>query len=176
MSVHQESLEMPKPIERAEEAPELEYRAVSHDSLSMFLAAIGGAILGMLLTLLILALINGGTLSFSGGERLSVFETKLQAVDRNVDAVSHNVDAVSQQAAQLNDQLSSVETALRSEIATQGANVSTMGQAITELDKTRAQFNTFIGALSEAMTSINKSNAPAESAAPAQPAAACVEC
>lgn len=171
MSVHQESLEMSKPMERVEEAPELEYRAVSHDSLSMFLAAIGGAILGMLLTLLILALINGGTLSFSGGERLTVFETKLQAVDRNVDAVSHNVDAVSQQAATLQNQLGSVETALRSEIATQGANVATMGKAITELDKTRAQFNTFIGALSEAMASMNKIGAPAESAAPAQPAA-----
>ena len=73
MSVHQESLEMSKPEERTETAPELEYRAVSHDSLSMFLAAIGGAILGMLLTLLILALINGGTLSFTGGERLAVF-------------------------------------------------------------------------------------------------------
>jgi hypothetical protein len=48
MSVHQESLEINK---AAEEAPELEYRAVSHDSLSMFLAAIGGAVLGMLLTL-----------------------------------------------------------------------------------------------------------------------------
>lgn len=170
MSVHQESLDMPKPIERAEDAPELEYKAVSHDSLSMFLAAIGGAILGMLLTLLILALINGGTLSFSGGERLTVFESKLQAVDSNVNAVSHNVDAVSQQALALQNQLGAVETALRSEISTQGANVANLSSAIGELDKTREQFNTFIGALGEAMAEMN---APA--AAPAQAAAPAVE-
>ena len=42
MSVQNESLEM-KPAERKPEAPELEYRAASHDSLSMFFAAIGGA-------------------------------------------------------------------------------------------------------------------------------------
>lgn len=169
MSVHQESLEMPKPIERAEDAPELEYKAVSHDSLSMFLAAIGGAILGMLLTLLILALINGGTLSFSGGERLTVFESKLQAVDSNVNAVSHNVDAVSQQALALQNQLGSVETALRSELSTQGANVANLSSAIGELDKTREQFNTFIGVLGEAMSAMNATSAaaPAQAAAPA---------
>jgi hypothetical protein len=171
MSVHQESLDMPKPIERAEDAPELEYKAVSHDSLSMFLAAIGGAILGMLLTLLILALINGGTLSFSGGERLTVFESKLQAVDSNVNAVSHNVDAVSQQALALQNQLGAVETALRSELSTQGANVANLSSAIGELDKTRQQFNTFIGALSDAMAAMNSETA----AAPAQAAAPAVE-
>jgi len=57
MSVQNESLEM-KPAERKPEAPELEYRAASHDSLSMFFAAIGGAVLGMLATLLVLALIT----------------------------------------------------------------------------------------------------------------------
>ena len=60
MSVKHESLEM-KPAERKPEAPELEYKAASQDSLSMFFAAIGGAVLGMLATLLVLALVNGGT-------------------------------------------------------------------------------------------------------------------
>ena len=64
MSVHSESLEMTTPDaanQEAESAPELEYKSVRNDSLSMFGAAIGGAILGMLLTLLVLAMINGGT-------------------------------------------------------------------------------------------------------------------
>ena len=77
MSVHQESLDMAKPMERAQDPPELEYNTYRHDSLSMFGAAIGGAVLGMLLTLLILAIINGGTLSFSGGERLAVMEASM---------------------------------------------------------------------------------------------------
>ena len=64
MSVQHESLDM-KPTERKQEAPELEYKAASQDSLSMFFAAVGGAVLGMLATLLILALINGGKLDFS---------------------------------------------------------------------------------------------------------------
>lgn len=165
MSVHQESLEISKPAERMEEAPELEYRAVSHDSLSMFLAAIGGAILGMLLTLLILALINGGTLSFSGGERLTVFEATLDRVNANVGAVSANVDLVSQQAQAVSDQLGSVELALRSELANQDANIATLGEAVSQLDRTRQQFDLFIGALGQVMTDMQNVGAPAAPAA-----------
>jgi hypothetical protein len=177
MSVHQESLEINK---TAEEAPELEYRAVSHDSLSMFLAAIGGAVLGMLLTLLILALINGGTLSFSGGERLAVFEATLERVNENVGAVSANVDTVSQHAQGLTDQLATIESALRAEMAAQGAEVEGINQAVTQLDQTRQQFDLFIGALAEAMVSMQElrdtaaGSAPAAETAP-QPAAAVAE-
>jgi hypothetical protein len=170
MSVHQESLDMNKPVERIEQAPELEYRAVSHDSLSMFLAAIGGAVLGMLLTLLILALINGGTLSFTGGERLAVFEEKLNAVDNNVNAVSHNVDTVSQQAQAVVSQLNTVESALRAEMAAQGANLGNLDQAVTQLDRTRQQFDLFMGALSQAMSSMQQIDA-STSEAPARAAA-----
>jgi uncharacterized coiled-coil protein SlyX len=135
-----------------EEAPELEYRAVSHDSLSMFLAAIGGAILGMLLTLLILALINGGTLSFSGGERLAVFEATLDRVNENVGSVSANVDQVSQQAQAVVDQLGVVEQALRAEIANQGSDIENLNTAVSQLDVTRQQFDLFMGALGQAMS------------------------
>jgi hypothetical protein len=173
MSVHQESLELTKPVERGEQAPELEYRAVSHDSLSMFLAAIGGAILGMLLTLLILALINGGTLSFSGGEQLAVFEEKLAAVDSNVNNVSHNVDTVGQQAEMLATQLGTVESALRAEMAAQGSNLASLDQAITQLDLTRQQFDLFVGALGQAMSAMqNVRTADEAAAAEAVPAAA----
>ena len=53
MSVQNESMEI-KSADRKPEAPELEYKAASQDSLSMFFAAIGGAVLGMLATLLVL--------------------------------------------------------------------------------------------------------------------------
>lgn len=151
MSVHQESLDISKPVERREEAPELAYRAVSHDSLSMFLAAIGGAVLGMLLTLLILALINGGTLSFSGGERLTVFEATLERVNDNVGAVSTNVDLVSQQAKAVSDQLTAVESALRTELSNQDADIDNLSTLVTQLDVTRQQFDLFMGALGQAM-------------------------
>ena len=93
MSVQNESLEM-KNNERKPAAPELEYKAASQDSLSMFFAAIGGAVLGMLATLLVLAVINGGTLNFTHPERLAVMEANLARVNENVGAVSQNVDAV----------------------------------------------------------------------------------
>ena len=89
MSVHQESLEMSRPVERVQEPPSLEYNAVRNDSLTMFGAAIGGAVLGMLLTLLVLAVINGGTLSFSGGARLDLLEASVARIDENVGAVSY---------------------------------------------------------------------------------------
>ena len=96
MSVKNESMDI-KSTERKQEAPELEYKAASQDSLSMFFAAIGGAVLGMLATLLILALINGGTLNFIHPERLAVLEQNLTRVNENVGAVSTNVDNVAQQ-------------------------------------------------------------------------------
>lgn len=155
MSVHQESLDMSKSMEHRETAPELEYRAASHDSLSMFLAAIGGAVLGMLLTLLVLAIVNGGTLSFTGGERLTVFEDKLARVDKNVDSVSHNVDTVSQQANVIQNQLGIVENALRAEMGKQNADIGNLDKAVETLDITRAQFNTLVTALNNAMQEMN---------------------
>ena len=95
MSVQNESLDL-KPAERKPEAPELEYKTASQDSLSMFFAAIGGAVLGTLGTLLILALVNGGTLNFTRPERMAVLEENLARVDQNVGMVSQNIDAVSQ--------------------------------------------------------------------------------
>lgn len=165
MSVHQESLDITKSkaVEAREEAPELEYRAVSHDSLSMFLAAIGGAVLGMLLTLLVLAIINGGTLSFTGGDRLTIFEEKLARVDKNVDSVSHNVDTVSQQANQIQNQLGTVENALRAEMGKQTVNIGNLNKAVDTLDVTRLQFNTLVNALNSAMQEMNK---PAATATP----------
>lgn len=65
MSVHQESLTgNAGGAHQTDEAPELEYAVVEQDSLMMFGAAMGGAVLGTLMTLLILVIINNGTLRF----------------------------------------------------------------------------------------------------------------
>ena len=145
MSVHQESLDIARPVERAQEPPSLEYNAVRNDSLTMFGAAIGGAVLGMLLTLLVLAVINGGTLSFSGGERLDLLEASVARIDENVGAVSYNVDLVAQQAQTLQTQVATLESDLNSDVAG-------LQTAVEALNRSSSQFTTFLTALDQALS------------------------
>jgi hypothetical protein len=152
MSVHNESLEITRPVERAQEPPSLEYNAVRNDSLTMFGAAIGGAVLGMLLTLLVLAVINGGTLSFSGGERLNVLEASVARIDENVGAVSTNVDIVAQQAQSLQTQLATLEGDLGDDIATVNTNIAELRGAVDTLNRSTSQFGTFLTALDQALS------------------------
>lgn len=159
MSIQHESVGAGKTAERNDAAPELEYRAVTQDSLTMFLAAIGGAILGMLLTLLVLALINGGTLSYAG-DRIKQLEAHLQQVDENVGAVSANINIVSEQAAAIQQQLGAVESALRNEIETQGGDLATLNESVATLNQTREQFDIFVTALTGALTDMGAITAP----------------
>ena len=155
MSVHQESLA--RPIERVEDPPELEYNAVRNDSLTMFGAAIGGAVLGMLLTLLVLAIINGGTLSFSGGERLAVMEASLTRIDENVGAVSYNVDVVAEQAKNIQTQLATVEATLSQEIESGAQDLAAVEESVAELSQSAEQFKTFLVLLGEALNEATQS-------------------
>ena len=158
MSVHNEALEMKaKPMEK--DAPELEYQAFTQDSLSTYFAALGGAILGMLLTLLVLAVINGGTLSFSGGERLTNFEAKLSRVDENVGTVSENLGVVAVQAQNIATPLATVETDLRNEMNKQDGDIANLGTSIATLDQTKQQFDAFMKALSVVMTDMQTEEA-----------------
>ncbi len=161
MSVHQESLDMAKPMERAQDPPELEYNTYRHDSLSMFGAAIGGAVLGMLLTLLILAIINGGTLSFSGGERLALMEASMARIDENVGAVAHNVEVVAQQAKDLQAQLLGVESSLHQAIDTNSADVAVLQNSVSALEGANSQFVAFLVALNEALDNVSELTAAA---------------
>jgi hypothetical protein len=145
MTVNQESLEMNRPVERAQKAPQVEYNAVRNDSLTMFGAAIGGAILGMLLTLLVLAVINGGTLSFSGGQRLDVLEANLVRIDENVGAVSQNVDLIADQTRSLVTTTDSLQIQLDSE-------VTGLRNSVEGLTRTSTQFTTFLTALESALS------------------------
>jgi len=169
MSVQNESLEM-KSGERKPAAPELEYKAASQDSLSMFFAAIGGAVLGMLATLLVLAIINGGTLNFTHPERLAVMEANLARVNENVGAVSQNVDTVASQVTDVRDQLavarSQVDNTLV-QIETQSGAIDSLETAVAALAVTGDKFDTFVGALDQALVSMRKLDG-----APAAPAAA----
>lgn len=140
MSVHNESLEMGRPVERVQQAPTLEYNTVRNDSLTMFGAAIDGALLGMLLTLLVLAVVNGGTLSFSGGSRLDTLQANVDRINENVGALSYNLDVVSEQARTMQTQL-----------ATVGQDVEGLSVAVENLNRSSTQFTTFLTALDQAL-------------------------
>ena len=154
MSVQEESLETtPQAAEATGEAPEEEYSAVRTDSLVMFGAALGGALVGMLLTLMVLALINGGTLNFSGGARqIAAFEANLARINDNVGAISTNVDTVANQANQLGANLDSVQADLQGQLDSQGNEIAGIQDSLDSLDVTQQQFDVFMGALSTALT------------------------
>ena len=166
MSVQNESLEI-KNNERKPAAPELEYKAASQDSLSMFFAAIGGAVLGMLATLLVLAVINGGTLNFTHPERLAVMEANLARVNENVGAVSQNVDAVAGQVTDVRDQLASARTQMdtaQTQLDDHSGQLDTVQGSVTALALTGQKFDTFVAALDQAMLSMRKLEGGAEAA------------
>ena len=117
-------------------------------------AAIGGAVLGMLLTLLILAIINGGTLNFTGGSNVADLEAHLARIDENVGAVSTNVDIVAEQALALQGELASVESSLNTALASQGEELDTINEALVGLAATRMRVDYFLSALSEAMAAM----------------------
>jgi hypothetical protein len=118
----------------------------------MFGAAIGGALLGMAMTLLVLAIVNGGTLRFSGGERLDVLEASVARIDENVGAVSYNVDIVAQQAQALQAQLVALEGDLSNEIAGVNSDVANLQSAVESLNQSASQFTTFLTALDQALS------------------------
>lgn len=173
MSVTNDSLDM-KPTERKPDAPEIEYKAASQDSLSMFFAAIGGAVLGTLATLLILALINGGTLNFTHPERLAVLEASAGRINENVGAVSQNVDQVAQQVASIRTDVAKAQAQVdqaMSDLTKQGQSVSNLQGAMTTLAATSTKFDTFVAALDQALASVKKIDAGAADAAAGSAAA-----
>lgn len=168
MSLQNDTIDLHK---SADEAPSIEYRSVGHDSLSMFLAALGGAILGVLLTLLILAVINGGTLTFGGDARMATLEQTISRVDENLGTLSGNVDTLASELTAVRDGLSSTRAQLQDVAATQqlqASDVATqiqgVNQAISTLDSTRQRFDRFLDALNTALS--ESAMEPAEGLAP----------
>ncbi len=125
----------------------------------MFFAAIGGAVLGMLATLLVLALVNGGTLNFIHPERLAVIEDNLARVNENVGAVNTNLEVVAGQVDEISTGLSNAQSEVQTAISRledQGTSMTEMGSAVTALQMTGQRFDTFVTALDEALTSMDR--------------------
>jgi hypothetical protein len=141
-----------------EEPPKLEF-ARPNESLEALGAALGGAVLGVLATLLILAILNNGTLIFNsaGSETL---RANLTRIDENLGAVSHNVDVVSERLAALEGeegaigQLQGSLTTLDASLVALDEEVSRQGVVMEELEVTRRNFDTFTAALAEALSNM----------------------
>ena len=162
MGLKKDSLTMQKTLDKTEEVPGIEIKPAQHDSLSMFLAALGGATLGVLLTLLILAVINNGTLTFTSSARLEAVEATLSRVNENVGTLSSNLDAMAAEATALRADVRAAQDALRMELATQQAAIAAFEQelggideALTTLDTTRQRFDAFVGALDKALQELD---------------------
>ncbi|MEM7130635.1 MAG: SdrD B-like domain-containing protein [Chloroflexota bacterium] len=149
MSVHQDSLSQGNPpITHDEEVAASDYAAVQQDSLTMFGAALGGAILGMLLSLLVLAIVNGGTLRFVGGSsRLARLEELYGPLNANVGTLSEKFDL-------RGENMKEVNRSIDDRFGTQELTIEELRAAISELDETGGQFDALVVALSDALSSI----------------------
>ncbi len=159
---------------RTEAPPQLAYTARDTDeSLAAYGAAIGGAIIGTLLTLLVLAIINGGTLRFVDSSRLEALEASVARLDENVGTLDQNVQVLAEQVevlgpvqgqveelagnlGALQGNLESVQTILDE----QGIQLAELDQAVATLDQTRRNFDTFTLKLAEALSEIGVVPAP----------------
>ncbi len=157
MTVHNESLNNPRVMEPLED-DSLGYAESRNESLALFGAALGGALLGMLLTLLVLAVINNGSLRFdtaAGSQRLVQVEDQVTVLDESIRNVNENVTIVGEnltgEVSTTRDQVNTIVE----ELDGQGVTLSQLGETIGSLENTRDEFDTFIAALSEAVATVN---------------------
>lgn len=178
MSVQQEHLTM-KPATlsdhaeaQVEKPPKLEYSVKGADeSLEAYISAISGAIIGVLATLLILYILNGGTLRFTNPAKLTAIEASLARVDENVGAVNQNVETVATRLAamegeagvigQLQTSLTDLDVALKTAMTEQGGRLDSLDESVAALDVTRKNFDTFTAALASALSEMGAVSAPA---------------
>lgn len=157
---------------QVEKPPKLEYSVKGADeSLEAYISAISGAIIGVLATLLVLYILNGGTLRFINPAKLTAIEASLTRVDENVGAVNQNVETVAARLAamegeagvigQLQTSLTDLDAALNAAMSEQGARLDGLDESVAALDVTRKNFDTFTAALASALSEMGTIEAPA---------------
>lgn len=166
--------------------PKLEYNNPGRDSLAMLGAAIGGALLGVFLTLLVLAIVNRGTIRFNSAGQIRAMQETVAAVDQNVGALSANLDTVVARLEGLQGQADAIPglqteiSAAKTEIGAamtqigaaqetlqaQQSQLGEMNDSIAVLDVGRQKFDVFTGALAGALSQMSALDAPAEVVAP----------
>lgn len=144
-----------------QQPPELEFNmSESEESLTAYLSAIGGAVIGLLLTLLVLAIWNGGTLNFTNTSKVDALDATMTRVDENMAAMSTDLETLGERLAalegeagalaQLRDSLTTFDSslaALDQSLSDQGIHITELDLAVAELQVTRRNFDTFTSAL-----------------------------
>ena len=150
---------------QTKQPPELEFSMPElEESLTAYLSAIGGAIIGLLLTLLVLAIWNGGTLNFTNISKVNALEAGLTDVASDLDGVNTSVDALGERivvmeqeagtVAALQKSLATLDaslTDLDSSLSEQGIHISELDSAVNDFQVTRRNFELFTAALTEAL-------------------------
>lgn len=169
---------------QTKQPPELEFSMPEvEESLTAYLSAIGGAVIGLLLTLLVLAIWNGGTLNFTNTSKVNAIEAGLTDVAQDVEAVNaHLVNlgerlvVLEQEAgavAELQKSFSALDTSLAGlgqSLNDQGIHVAELDAAVADLESTRRNFDLFISALTQALTQMESDGANAQRSQPARSA------
>lgn len=163
--------------------PELEFSMPEvEESLTAYLSAIGGAVIGLLLTLLVLAIWNGGTLNFTNASKVNALEAGLTDVAADVEMVNANFDSLGKRIVVLEQEAGAV-AALQGSLAAldnslteldrtlndQGIHLGELDSAVADLQVTRRDFDLFTAALADALA-LMESNAsdPQQTGAPSQ--------
>ncbi len=150
---------------QTKQPPELEFSMPEvEESLTAYLSAIGGAIIGLLLTLLVLAIWNGGTLNFTNTSKVNALDAGLTAVSSDLDGVNVNVDALGERilvleqeagaVAALQKSLTTLDSSLSDldrSLSDQGIHLSELDTAVSDLQVTRRNFDLFTAALTQAL-------------------------
>ena len=150
---------------QTKQPPELEFSMPEvEESLTAYLSAIGGAIIGLLLTLLVLAIWNGGTLNFTNISRVNAIDAGLTDVAADLETVNANVDALggrlilleqeSGAVAALQKSLAELDASLANldrSLSDQGIQLSQLDTAVEDLEVTRRNFDLFTAALTDAL-------------------------
>lgn len=150
---------------QTKQPPELEFSMPEvEESLTAYLSAIGGAIIGLLLTLLVLAIWNGGTLNFTNISRVNALDAGLTDVAADLETVNANVNALGERlilleqesgaVAALQNSLSELDTSLADlnrKLSEQGIQLSQLDTAVEDLQVTRRNFDLFTAALTNAL-------------------------
>ncbi len=155
---------------QTKQPPELEFSMPEvEESLTAYLSAIGGAIIGLLLTLLVLAIWNGGTLNFTNISKVNALESGLTDVAADLDGVNTSFDALGERIVVLEQEAGAV-SALQNSLVTldaslseldrslsdQGINIGELDSAVNDLQITRRNFDLFTAALTEALALMEK--------------------
>ena len=160
---------------QTKQPPELEFSMPEvEESLTAYLSAIGGAIIGLLLTLLVLAIWNGGTLNFTNTSKVNALEAGMTAVSSDLDGVNTNIDALGERivvleqeagaVAALHKSLATLDTSLSDldrSLSDQGIHISELDSAVSDLQVTRRNFDLFTAALTQALAMMDSETSAA---------------